>query len=154
MTSTASALHIHEGDTGLDLLRQWQNRGASLGGFFSLIGARVEAYADGEVVIRCEIDEGHANFIGLVHGGLTAALIDMAGGAMMSRLAPGEIVLTTDLAVRYLNGSPQDCSALEARGVVTYQDTRKAVVDVMVTTDAGLDVARGVVGLAIRPNQV
>lgn len=70
---------------------------------------------------------------------------------MMSRLAPGQIVLTTDLTVRYLNGAPQDCIALEAKGVVTYQDTRKAVVDVMVTTDAGLDVARGVVGLAIRP---
>lgn len=154
MTSTASALQVHEGDTGLDLLRQWQDRGSSLGGFFSLIGARVEAYADGEVVIRCEIDEGHANFIGLVHGGLTAALIDMSGGAMMSRLAPGQIVLTTDLAVRYLNGAPQDCTALVARGVVAYQDTRKAVVDVVVTTDAGLDVARGVVGLAIRPHPV
>lgn len=129
MISTASALHISEGDTGLDLLRQWQDRGSSLGGFFSLIGARVEASADGEVVIRCEIDDGHANFIGLVHGGLTAALIDMAGGAMMSRLAPGQIVLTTDLTVRYLNGAPQDCIALEAKGVVTYQDTRKAVVD-------------------------
>lgn len=78
MISTASALHISEGDTGLDLLRQWQNGGSPLGGFFSLIGARVEAYADGEVVIRCQIDDGHANFIGLVHGGLTAALIDMA----------------------------------------------------------------------------
>ncbi|MCK6103602.1 MULTISPECIES: PaaI family thioesterase [unclassified Brevundimonas] len=154
MTSTASALHVHEGDTGLDLLRQWQDRGSSLGGFFSLIGARVEAYADGEVVVRCEIDEGHANFIGLVHGGLTAALIDMAGGAMMSRLTPGQIVLTTDLAVRYLNGASQDCTALEAKGVVTYQDARKAVVDVVVTTDDGLDVARGVVGLAIRPHPV
>lgn len=59
MTSTASALHVHEGDTGLDLLRQWQDRGSSLGGFFSLIGARVEAYADGEVVVRCELSLIH-----------------------------------------------------------------------------------------------
>lgn len=136
---------------GLELVRRWMAAGDEVGGFLKRLGSHPVEAREGFVRVALDIDPGHANFIGLVHGGVTAALIDMAGGAaVMSILKPGQTLVTTDLNMRFLNAAPSDTARLEATGTVTYRDDRKAVVAAEVRTDAGVVVAQGTVGVAIR----
>ena len=136
---------------GLELVRRWMAAGDEVGGFLKRLGSHPEEAREGFVRVVCPIDPGHANFIGLVHGGVTAALIDMAGGAAsMTLLKPGQTLVTTDLTMRFLNAAPGDTARLEATGTVTYRDERKAVVAAEVRTDTGVVVAQGTVGIAIR----
>lgn len=136
---------------GLELLRRWMAAGDQVGGFLQRLGSHPVEAREGFVRVALDIDPGHANFIGLVHGGVTSALIDMAGGsAVMSILKPGQTLVTTDLTMRFLNAAPIGTARLEATGTVTYRDERKAVVAAEVLTEAGLVVAQGTVSVAIR----
>ena len=136
---------------GLELVRRWMAAGDGVGGFLQRLGSHPVEAREGFVRVVCDIDPGHANFIGLVHGGVTAALIDMAGGAAtMSILKPGQTLVTTDLTMRFLNAAPSDTARLEATGTVTYRDERKAVVAAEVVTGTGVVVAQGTVAVAIR----
>ena len=136
---------------GLELVRRWMAAGDAVGGFLKRLGSHPVEAREGFVRVVCPIDPGHANLIGLVHGGVTAALIDMAGGAAtMTLLKPGQTLVTTDLTMRFLNAAPGDSLRLEATGTVTYRDERKAVVAAEVCTAAGVVVAQGTVGIAIR----
>lgn len=142
---------LDPGVDGLELVRRWMEAGTDVGGFLKRLGCRPVEAREGFVRVVCDIDPGHANFIGLVHGGVTAAMIDMAGGsAVMSILTPGQTLVTTDLTMRFLNAAPSDTVRLEASGTVTYRDARKAVVAAEVVTDTGVVVAQGTVGVAIR----
>jgi len=135
---------------GMELLRRWMAASNS-GGFPERLRSRPVEAREGYVRIVCDIDRGHANFVGLVHGGVTAAMIDMAGGgAAMSILQPGQTLLTTDISMRLLNAAPGDCQRLDATGTITWRDDRKAIVEVVVSTDAGLVIAQGSVGVSIR----
>jgi len=137
--------------TGLELLQRWADKARTVGGYPQRLAAWPTAFEPGRVVIVCELDAGHANFMQLVHGGVMASLIDVAGGsAVMTILEPGQRLLTTDLTMRFLNAAPLDCGRLETVGVVTWRDARKAVVEATVSTPEGLVVAQGSVGVSIR----
>jgi len=143
--------HLDPGVDGLELLQLWMAAGDGVGGFLKRLGAHPVEAREGFVRVACNIDPGHANLIGLVHGGVTAALIDMAGGAaVMTLLKPGQTLVTTDLTVRFLTAAPSDTARLDATGAVTWRDDRKAVVATQVCTDTGVVVAQGTVGVAIR----
>jgi len=145
------AFQLNPTHTGRQMLDQWRDMGLTVGGFLTRLSCLVAETGDGYVKVICNIDPGHSNFVGLVHGGVTAAMIDMAGGgAVMSLLNPGETLLSTDITMRYLNPVPGDCDRIAAEGRVSYSDPRKAVVDVKVTLPDGRIAAMGVVGLAIR----
>ncbi len=136
---------------GLELLRRWMAAGDGVGGFLARLGSHPVEAREGLVRLVCPVDPGHANFIGLVHGGVTAALIDMAGGATaMSLLKPGQSLVTTDLTMRFLNPAPISTTRLEATGQVSWSDDRKVVVAAEVLTEDGVVVAQGTVGVAIR----
>ena len=136
---------------GLELVRRWMAAGDGVGGFLQRLGSHPVEAREGFVRVALDVDPGHANFIGLVHGGVTAALVDMAGGAAtMSILKPGQTLVTTDLTMRFLNAAPSDTARLEATGTVAYRDERKAVVAAEVVTGTGVVVAQGTVAVAIR----
>lgn len=145
------AFQLDPSHTGRQMLDRWRDMGLSVGGFLTRLSCLVSETGDGYVKVVCDLDPGHANFVGLVHGGVTAAMVDMAGGgAVMSILKPGQTLLSTDITMRYLNAVPGDCTRIAAEGRVTYSDARKAVVDVKVILPDGTIAAMGVVGLAIR----
>jgi uncharacterized protein (TIGR00369 family) len=140
--SAPVSFHLDPDVDGLELLRRWMVVGVEVGGFPARLGSHPVEAREGFARIACEIDPGHANLVGLVHGGVTAALIDMAGGAaVMTILRPGQTLVTTDLTLRFLNGAPGETARLEATGTVTWHDARKAVVAAEVRTDKGLIVA-------------
>lgn len=68
--------------------------------FNQYLGLRLaESHADG-VTIECRLGEKHLNFAGVLHGGVTAALADVAvGQALMKR---GYKCTTVELKVSYL----------------------------------------------------
>ncbi|MFN3463679.1 MAG: PaaI family thioesterase, partial [Terricaulis sp.] len=80
---------------GFELARRWVEMPRP-GGFLSLLKARPIEIERGFMRVRCDVDVGHSNFVGLVHGGVIAGLTDIAGGgAAMTWLRPGETLLTT-----------------------------------------------------------
>lgn len=136
--------------SGLDLARRWMAT-EDAGGFPTRLNARPTAVDAGFMRIECLLDPGHANFVGLVHGGVTAALVDVAGGgAAMTLLNPGEHLLSTDLNLRFLNAAPITGDRLIAEGRAAYADPRKVVAEVRVTTPEGVLIAHGTAAIAIR----
>lgn len=135
--------------TGLELAHRWINQGPVMGLNGRLRVQPVMA-SPGHIRFVCRIDEGHGNFSGLVHGGVTAALIDIAGGgAAMTLLQQGETLLTADLSMRFLNPAPLDGGDLVADGRVTYQDGRRTLVEVQVTCGQ-IAMAHGSVSISVR----
>lgn len=147
---TAVTFHLDPAEDGLALAGRWIAVGYA-GGFPERLRSRPIALERGYIRVECTLDPGHANFVGLVHGGVTASLVDMAGGgAAMTVLKPGETLLSTDLTLRFINAAPIDGTALYAEGRAVHHDARKVVVDVAVTTSEGLLIAHGTVGVSIR----
>lgn len=136
--------------SGLDLLHRWIELGYVAGLNGTLCSRPVEAEF-GRVVFTCRPDGRHMNFVGLVHGGVAAGLVDIVGGAAaMSCLKPGETLLTTDLNVRFLKPAFPDRGDMIAEGRTIYRDDRKMVAEVTVRIGEEIVVA-GNVGISIRP---
>lgn len=74
------------------------------GTFNDWIGLAVEEYGDGEVVLSVECEEFKQNPGGVMHGGVTATLIDVAGGVAIGTAFedPTSMRATTNLEVNYL----------------------------------------------------
>lgn len=148
--SLASRFELDPSAGGLELARRWAEARFA-GGFPERLRAWPVEVAEGRMVVRCDLDEGHANFVGLVHGGVTAALVDIAGGgAAMTLLKPGEYLLSTDLNLRFLNAAPIDAGHLTVEGRAAYADPRKVVAEVTVALPDGTVVVHGTAAIAIR----
>lgn len=139
---------------GFELARRWVEMPRP-GGFLSRLAAAPIEIERGFMRVRCEIDVGHSNFVGLVHGGVIAGLTDVAGGgAAMTLLKPGETLLTTDLNTRFLDAAPIETKLLQATGRVSFQSGRRVVVVVEITGDRGAVISQGSVGVTIRAPRV
>ena len=135
---------------GFELARRWVEMPRP-GGFLSLLKARPIEIERGFMRVRCDVDVGHSNFVGLVHGGVIAGLTDIAGGgAAMTLLRPGETLLTTDLNTRFLDAAPIETARLEASGRVSFHGARRIVVAVDISGDNGTVIAQGSVGVSVR----
>lgn len=67
------------------------------------LGIVVEDLPDGRVRLALETDASHRNEVGIVHGGVSALLLDGAMGRCVGRtLAPGQTCATVQLSVQYL----------------------------------------------------
>ncbi len=144
------AFVLDPSQSGLELARRWIET-VWPGGFVNRLAARPVDVAEGHMRVECDIDPGHSNFVGLVHGGVTAALVDIVGGgAAMTLLKPGEFLLSTDLSIRFLNAAPIGCGRLIAEGRAVYADPRKVVAEATVSTPDGLTIALGSAAIAIR----
>ena len=144
------AFALDPAQSGLELALRWIET-VWPGGFVNRLAARPVKVSEGHMRVDCDIDPGHSNFVGLVHGGVTAALVDIVGGgAAMTLLKPGEFLLSTDLSMRFLNAAPIGCGRLIAEGRAVYADPRKVVAEVTVATSDGLTIAHGSAAIAIR----
>jgi uncharacterized protein (TIGR00369 family) len=85
------------------------------------------AAADGTSRLRVIVDERHLRTLGMLHGGVTAALLDTAlGYAVMSVAPEGYHAVTAQLNVHFTRPARQD-EALEATGRVHHRGARTAV---------------------------
>ncbi|WP_292052373.1 MULTISPECIES: PaaI family thioesterase, partial [unclassified Brevundimonas] len=144
------AFELDTSQSGLELARKWIAT-RTPGGFVDRIAARPIEVDRGFMRMVCDIDAGHSNFVGLVHGGLSSALVDLVcGGAAMTLLQPGQFLLSTDLHMRFLNGAPISCQHLYAEGRASFSDDRKVVSEARISLEDRTVVALGTALIAIR----
>lgn len=150
MSGDPVVFHLDRDADGFELARRWVEMPRP-GGFLNRVQARPIEIERGFMRLHVDVDAGHSNFVGLVHGGVIAALTDIAGGgAAMTLLKPGETLLTTDLNTRFLDAAPIETRTLEATGRVSFRSGRRVVVEIGITGDNGAIIAQGSVGVTIR----
>jgi uncharacterized protein (TIGR00369 family) len=111
-----------------------------MGGLSRLLGMRPEAYGDGRCSFSLTVGPDHTNPYGAVHGGVVAALVDQAmGGAVHSRLEPGERCTTIEIKINYL--APVTAGELRADASLIQRSRRIGVLEARVHVDGGTLVA-------------
>jgi acyl-CoA thioesterase len=90
---------------------------------------------DGRCRFELEVRPEHLNPHGVVHGGVVYALADYAmGGALTSRLGPGERCATLEIKINYL--APVAEGSLAAEAQVIERSTRVGVLEARVLAGA------------------
>jgi len=104
------------------------------GPFADLLGLRRATMEDGRCRFEATVRPGHMNPHGVVHGGVVYTLVDYAmGGAVTSRLAPGERCATLEIKINYL--APVSEGRLAAEAWVVARTARVAVLEARVQAD-------------------
>jgi acyl-CoA thioesterase len=102
-----------------------------VGPFADLLGLRRATMEDGRCRFEATVRPGHMNPHGVVHGGVVYALVDYAmGGAVTSRLDPGERCATLEIKPNYL--APVSDGRLAAEAWVVARTARIAVLEARV----------------------
>jgi len=106
--------------------------------FIGLVRERMEG---GACAVRLPLRPEHFNLGGVVHGGVTAAILDSCmGGAVVSTLADAEWTGTAQLDLKYLRWAQGQ--ELRATGQVVKRGKALAFVEGSVHDDRGQEVAR------------
>ena len=117
--------------------------------FLQHIGLRFlggdEQHAACEIDLRADL----RNSGGMLQGGLTATLIDVAGGILAARVAGTRSCVTADMNIHYL--SPGRVGPIRADGSVLRAGRRSIVIEVRVIDTGTADrlVAVGVITMAV-----
>lgn len=89
-----------------------------VGSFGELLQTRRTLMADGRSRFELLVGPQHLNPYGVVHGGVIYSLVDFAmGGALTSRLGPGERCATLEIKINYVVPVSDGQLAAEARVV-------------------------------------
>ena len=103
-----------------------------VGAFAELLGARRADMGEGSCRFELTADSRHLNPHGVVHGGVVYSLVDYAmGGALTSRLAPGERCATLEIKINYTAAA--GAGPLRADARVVDRTTRIGVLEARVT---------------------
>ncbi|HVS67133.1 MAG TPA: PaaI family thioesterase [Mycobacteriales bacterium] len=95
-----------------------------------LLGFVIRDIKPGEVTFAMQPRLEHYNPLGMVHGGVTATLLDtVVGCAVHSRLSRGTGYTTLDLQVRYLKPVSIRTGVVLATGAVVHLGRRTATAD-------------------------
>lgn len=107
-----------------------------IGGIFAMDKSTV----DGNFTISIPITEVTHNSLKIVHGGVTATLVDTAMGTLANMMLPeGYGAVTTNLTVHYV--SPGVGEELFASASIVHKGTKTMVVEGKVTNSSGKLVA-------------
>jgi uncharacterized protein (TIGR00369 family) len=105
-----------------------------VGPFADLLGIRRTAMQDGRARFEMTVGPQHLNPHRAVHGGALYSLVDYAmGGALTSRLAPGERCATLEIKINYL--APVSEGRVGAEAWVVARTARIAVLEARVQAD-------------------
>ncbi len=105
-----------------------------VGPFADLLGLRRSLMEDGRCRFEVPIRPEHMNPHGVVHGGVVYTLVDYAmGGAVTSRLQPGERCATLEIKINYL--APVSEGRIAAEAWVVARTARVAVLEARVQAD-------------------
>jgi len=111
--------------------------------YYRHIGMEVIEAGEGRSRLRLHEGKPLANLFGILHGGVTASLIDSACGvALGSILEPGEIAVTADLHVNYI--APAPCGVLISEGEVIHKGKNTGVAEATVRGPDGALISKGI----------
>jgi uncharacterized protein (TIGR00369 family) len=124
---------------GIDFLRAIASGELPPPPIADLIGFDIRDIQAGEVTFAMQPRLEHYNPIGMVHGGVTATLLDtVVGCAVHSRLPRGTGYTTLDLQVRYLKPISVATGTVLATGTVVHLGRRTATAEArLVREDTG-----------------
>jgi uncharacterized protein (TIGR00369 family) len=95
-----------------------------------LLGFEIRTVARGRVTFAMTPQEKHYNPIGMVHGGVTATLLDtVMGCALHSTLPEGTGYSTVDISVRYLRPVTVQTGLVLATGALVHKGRRTATAE-------------------------
>ena len=104
----------------------------SVGGLPAYLGARLEEFSPGRLLVRMEVRDEFLTPMGAIHGGIMAGFVDHALGCVLYPLMKrGQWAATTEFKLNYL--VPVKKGELLAESVVVSMGKRSAVVRVEVT---------------------
>lgn len=110
--------------------------------FLRTLGVVLREIGDRHAVMQVRVDRRHANYMGGVHGGLIATLVDTVSFFPRPLLPSGRLCTTTNLQVSYLR-APKLGETLTARAELLHLGRRTASVLARVEDAAGRLVAHG-----------
>ena len=117
----------YDGRSFLDAIRSGELPPARIA---ELLGFTISEVDHGRVTVELEPQDKHYNPIGMVHGGVTATLLDtVMGCAVHSTLPQGVGYSTADISVRYLRPITVRTGAIVAVGTVVHQGRRTATAE-------------------------
>jgi uncharacterized protein (TIGR00369 family) len=137
---------VHRGlsISGLQFLQAIQSGELPPPPFASLIGTWITEVSQGRVVFAFEPAEYHYNPLGIVHGGMTATLLDSAlGCAVQSMLPPGRSFTTVELKVNFLRPLTSKTGTVYCEGKIIYLGARLATAEARLTDASGKLYAHG-----------
>ena len=109
-----------------------------------LLGFSIVELGDGRVTFAVIPAEYHYNPIGVVHGGLAAALLDtVMGCAVQSKLPRGRAYTTLDVQVRYLRPLTSKTGRVLGTGMAVHVGGRTATAEGRIVDEAGQLYATG-----------
>jgi uncharacterized protein (TIGR00369 family) len=115
---------------GLTFLTAMKNGELPPAPIADLVGFEPRDVERGRVTFTLRPDESHYNPIGMVHGGVTATLLDtVMGCALHTTLEQGVGYSTTDIQVRYLRPVTVQVGSLVAEGTLVHRGRRTAVAE-------------------------
>jgi uncharacterized protein (TIGR00369 family) len=95
-----------------------------------LLGMEPVEVAEGRAVFAAEPDERHYNPIGLVHGGLSATLLDSAMGcAVQTTLPAGDAYTTLELKVNFTRPITRETGRVLCEGAIVHRGGRVATAE-------------------------
>ena len=112
------------------------------------LGIHLIEIGDNHAVMDVTVDDRHRNYLGGVHGGLLAALIDTACFFPRPLLPSGQAATTVDLNVSYVRAAAVG-DHLNARSELLHLGRRTASLAVRVTDQQGRLVAHGTATLLL-----
>lgn len=116
--------------SGLDYLRAMQRGDFPPAPFGVLVGMAAAELEEGRVVLTVQPAEYHYNPIGVVHGGLAAALLDSAMAcAVHSTLPAGTGYTTVEIKVNYVRAMTSETGEVRAEGRVIHRGGRIATAE-------------------------
>jgi acyl-CoA thioesterase len=105
-----------------------------VGPLAGLLGVRRRSMGEGRACFELTVTPDHMNPYGVLHGGVIYTLVDYAmGGAMVSRLQPGERCATLEVKINYL--APVTAGEVSAEAVVVERTRRVGVLEAKVLVD-------------------
>ena len=119
------------------------------------LGIQAISACSGEATIRLVVDDRHLRTLGIVHGGVTATILDTALGYAVTSVAPeGFHAVTSQLNVNFTRPA-QAGERLEAVGRVLHRGVRTAVASGEVRSAGGdlVALATGTFHFLALPNE-
>jgi len=97
-----------------------------------LLGFEIRDIERGRVTFAMRPEEKHYNPIGMVHGGVTATLLDTVMGCALHTVLPqGTGYSTLDISVRYVRPVTVETHTVLATGTVTHKGRRTATAEAL-----------------------
>jgi len=112
------------------------------------LGIRLAEIADGHAVMEVTVDDRHCNYLGGVHGGLIATLIDSVCFFPKQLLPSGQAATTVDLNVSYVRAAAIG-DVLSARAELLHLGRRTASLAIKVTDQRERLIAHGTATLLL-----